>query len=204
MAIGGTVSALREAVKGGRMATWDDALGFMQENKLLEPTGDAPVSARDTYVHNSDDVLKVDGSADATTVKAIALWLHNVVGDEDVLDASAIDAAMIANLAKIVAETGAHVSSVGSAIHGKEHIERWLLDMGVVRFPDIDHPCFKVYRLQLHGWRDCDRTLAFEKNSNGLGVDFDCRKYQPCAREIERLTAAAVQDALAEAETLFD
>lgn len=63
------------------------------------------------------------------------------MSDPDVLNSTKID---INVLAKIVAQTGATVDSFESFFAKEEHHEQTLVDIGVLRFPDIDHPYFKV------------------------------------------------------------
>jgi hypothetical protein len=57
------------------------------------------------------------------------------------LDATKID---IDVLAKIVAQTGATVDSFETLLYKKEKHEKTMVDIGILRFPDIDHPYFKV------------------------------------------------------------
>lgn len=63
------------------------------------------------------------------------------MSDPDVLNSTKIDINVLAN---IVAQTGAAVDSFESFFAKEEHQEQTLVDIGVLRFPDIDHPYFKV------------------------------------------------------------
>ena len=191
---------MREALQGGRMATWEDAKQFMQQNVLLQPHADEPVAINDTYVRNSNDFMKTDGSPDPVTAAVIRSWLRRNIGDEEVLAAVGDDKVEL--LARLVAATGARVGSLVSVFH-KEHVERTLLDVGVLRFPNIGNPLFEAYRLQLHAWRHCVRTLASEENRNGLRVEFNCHKYVPCEGLLAGMTAAAIAKACDEADALF-
>ena len=47
-------------------------------------------------------------------------------------------------MAAIVAQTGAMVNSLGSLLYMKEEHQKTLVDIGVLRFPDLDNPYFKV------------------------------------------------------------
>lgn len=71
----------------------------------------------------------------------VQAWFTKLIGDDDVLKSTKID---IDTLAKIVASTGATVDSFESFFAKNEHHEKTLIDIGVLRFPDIDHPHFKV------------------------------------------------------------
>lgn len=59
----------------------------------------------------------------------------------DVLAATKID---INVLGRIVASSGATIDSFESFFAKHEHHEQTMLDIGILRYPDIDHPYFKV------------------------------------------------------------
>ena len=64
-----------------------------------------------------------------------------LIRDEDVLLSTNID---IKVMADIVAQTGAMVKSFGSVLYEKEEHQKTIVDIGVLRFPDLDNPYFKV------------------------------------------------------------
>lgn len=68
-------------------------------------------------------------------------WFVNLIADDNVLQSTKIDVNV---LAQIVAQTGATVDGFETFFAKKEHHEQTLVDIGVLRFPDIDHPFFKV------------------------------------------------------------
>lgn len=70
-----------------------------------------------------------------------------LINDVDVLAATNIK---IKELAEIVAQTGATVTSLETAVAKTEYHEKTLVDIGVLRFPDIEHPHFQV--------RNCTET----------------------------------------------
>jgi hypothetical protein len=49
-------------------------------------------------------------------------------------------------MASIVAQTGATIEDIVSLFYGKEYHEKDLVDIVVLRFPDFEHPYFKVSR----------------------------------------------------------
>lgn len=65
----------------------------------------------------------------------------SLISDNDVLEDTKID---IEVLAKIVAQTGATVNSFRSFVFKKESHEKNMIDIGVLRFPDPEHPYFQV------------------------------------------------------------
>lgn len=67
-----------------------------------------------------------------------------LINDGDVLRSTQIDVTVLAN---IVAQTGATVDSLETLVWKQETHEKTLVDIGVLRFPDIDNPHFKVEKL---------------------------------------------------------
>lgn len=202
--IAGTVHELSKVTENNQQPSWDKVVEVMQQNTLVEPCpNEPPVNVHDRYINNSSGAFMVDGKPSQDRINEILMWFQNVVKDDDVLKATAINHAEVEKLARIVGETGVSVSDIGSIFHGEENVQRTLLDVGVLRFPDLDHPYFKVYRLKLHAWRSSTRDLFVEKNSNGLDVEFNCRKYKPRESVLAAIRREVIDRAAREAEALF-
>lgn len=110
----------------------------------------------------------------------------SLIKDSDVLRSTKID---IKVLAEIVAQTGATITNVETLFFKEESHERNLVDIGVLRYPDIDQPYFKVcetlgkledgqvefnngiiqvYRIQLKAWSRSRRVLMVQEDYNGI------------------------------------
>ena len=75
-------------------------------------------------------------------MREVEEWFREkLVTDHDVLKDTQIG---IHEIAKIVASTGAYISDFGAFFHKHTVQRKTLLDIGILRFPDIDHPFFKV------------------------------------------------------------
>jgi hypothetical protein len=61
-------------------------------------------------------------------------------------------------------------SALGKIEEHKSHV----LDVGILRYPDLDNPYFKVYRIELEARSTCYRGLALERNSNGISGSKSC------------------------------
>ena len=61
--------------------------------------------------------------------------------DEDVMKATAID---IQALAKIVAQCGVAIESFSEFFYKSKFCQRTMLDIGVLRYPDLQQPYIKV------------------------------------------------------------
>lgn len=69
------------------------------------------------------------------------MWLDYLIRDEDVLAETTIYAEV---LGKVVAQAGAAIHDFESASTSDEYQEKTVLDVGVLRFPDLKQPYFKV------------------------------------------------------------
>ncbi|PNP60529.1 hypothetical protein THARTR1_00553 [Trichoderma harzianum] len=142
-----------------------------------------------------------DGSPDAILVKEVQAWFNNLISDDDVLNSTNIDVEV---LAKIVAQISAIFNNFETFFTKDVYREQTLIDIGVLRFPDVDQPYFKVYRIKLAAWSDSSRSLLHQEDINGITGEFKSRIFRPRASVIEHLTSATFQKAAATAATLFD
>ena len=133
--------------------------------------------------------------------REVEQWFKALISDEDVLKDLKLDINMFA---KIVAETGAAVTNMLNFIAKSSYKERSVLEIGILRYPDMDNPYFKVYRVELKAWSKCDRVLARETNSNGITGDYHCRKFKPRESVISQLKQQTRVKAVAVVDDLFD
>ncbi|KAH7113915.1 hypothetical protein B0J13DRAFT_573941 [Dactylonectria estremocensis] len=132
----------------------------------------AEVARADKLIKESSSDFKFDGSSDAGIVRETCIKI-----DIDVL-------------ANIVSQTGATVDSFETFFTKDEHYEQTLIDISVLRFPDIDHPFLRsLYRIKLVAWSDSS---------------FNSRVFRPRASVIGGLTSAAREKAIAAANAMFD
>ncbi|KAF5623738.1 hypothetical protein F25303_11705 [Fusarium sp. NRRL 25303] len=179
--------------------SWDAVVRTMMQNEIAMPDGEG-VARSDTLVRNSLNDFKFDGGPDSSIVREVQTWFNRLVSDPDVLNSTKID---INVLAKIVAQTGATVDSFESFFAKEEHHEQTLVDIGVLRFPDIDHPYFKLYRIKLIAWSDSRRIMFHSEDKNGITGEYNCRVFRPRASVIDCLTQAAHAKAVATFDAMF-
>ncbi|KAM6483082.1 hypothetical protein HDV62DRAFT_360101 [Trichoderma sp. SZMC 28011] len=107
-------------------------------------------------------------------------------------------------MAKIVAQIGAILENFETLFAKDEYHEQALIDINVLRFPDVDQPYFKVYRIKLAAWSDSSRNLMHQEDTNGITGEFNSRMFRPRASLIEKLNSKVFHVAAAAADTLFD
>ncbi|KAI0654173.1 hypothetical protein C8Q70DRAFT_937231 [Cubamyces menziesii] len=197
--ISGTMRALEKERQKGESISWETVVSVMSQNPLLEPFEDEIVRS-DKLIKEGNSFFKFDGSPDHAIVEQVNSWFATLVQDEDVLKGTHID---INVMAAIVAQTGAMVNSLGSLLYMKEEHQKTLVDIGVLRFPDLDNPYFKVYRIRLVAWSRSARVLVAQQDKNGIVGEFASRRFRPRKSVIEKLPRKTVDKAIVEAEALF-
>lgn len=78
-----------------------------------------------------------------------------------------------------------------------------MLRVGVLRYPNLDHPYFKMYWIRLVAWSDCSRILAFQNDANGIRGFFRERKYEPRRHVLESLPPSVFDRAIEQANEMF-
>ena len=82
-------------------------------------------------------------------VLQVETWFQKLIQDEDVIKSTMID---INTLGRIVAQSGATIDSFESFFAKSEKHQKTMLDIGVLRYPDIDNPFFKVTFMLCTSW----------------------------------------------------
>ncbi|TGZ77192.1 hypothetical protein EX30DRAFT_311547 [Ascodesmis nigricans] len=184
----------------GEERTWMRVIGTMENNPLIE-SYDEEVNRNDVYTHKGVNVFKFNGSPDSSIVREVLTWFTNLIKDQDVIDATGID---IKSLANIVAQSGATIEDVPTFIYKNEQHEQTILDIGVLRYPDIDRPYFKVYRIELTAWSKSERFVFVQNDENGITGVFNMRKFRPRKSVMDGLTQETRKKAIEQANSMFD
>eukprot|EP00595_Chromulina_sp_UTEXLB2642_P001360 CAMPEP_0196762162 /NCGR_PEP_ID=MMETSP1095-20130614/1524_1 /TAXON_ID=96789 ORGANISM="Chromulina nebulosa, Strain UTEXLB2642" /NCGR_SAMPLE_ID=MMETSP1095 /ASSEMBLY_ACC=CAM_ASM_000446 /LENGTH=303 /DNA_ID=CAMNT_0042112563 /DNA_START=32 /DNA_END=943 /DNA_ORIENTATION=+ len=203
VAIAGTVKELEKAVANNNLVSWEDILHIFSNNTLLVPY-DKDEYRTDSYQKDSNDVFRVDGGPRPEVVQEVTQLVNKVIADDDIIQGTSIDAGKIHELACVVAETGSRVDSFEAFFATQDKIEKTLLDVGVLRFPELGTPHFKVYRLQIFAYRYCKRILMAESNKSGISITLNVRKYRPNDEVIAGMKKQSIAKAVALADSLFD
>ncbi|KAG0013784.1 hypothetical protein BGZ81_000839 [Podila clonocystis] len=193
--IAGTTRAIEKLPHDQR--SWENVTSTLAQNSLLKPLDDGIANK---LIKDGTNFFKVDGSPDASVVKEVHSWFTKLISDEDVLRSTKID---INALAAIIAWTGATIDSFETFFGKSEYHERTLVDIGVLRYPDIDQPYFKLYRIKLTAWSDCTRVLFVQSDKNGITGEYNVQRYGPRESVIQELKQEILGKAVQEANDLF-
>ncbi|KAJ3480491.1 hypothetical protein NLI96_g8314 [Meripilus lineatus] len=198
--IAGTMLRLKEHREKNGPMDWATINSVLMQNSLLVCLGDE-VSRSSQLSKDGDDFLKYDGSADKEVVREVPEWFADLVRDQDVLDSTQID---INDIVKILEKVGATATSFDNLFYANESIEKTLIDIAILRFPDISNPYFKFYRIKLVVQAETRRYAFVTSKESRIHGTFNSCSYGPRHEIIEGLSTEARKKALEEAEHLFD
>lgn len=180
---------------------WDTLLRAFANNPCARAMGD-PASINRKFEAHSEHLFKFNGDPDPALVNQVVTWWESqAVADPDIRADTKID---IKDLAKIVAWSGATITDFGTVFYKREYHEKTVIDIGVLRFPDMDKPYFKLYRLRVHAWSDCTRTLAYQSDTNGITSTLDWQCFEPRSEYIKDLKQEAKDKANDFVDDLFN
>ncbi|EPS45517.1 hypothetical protein H072_439 [Dactylellina haptotyla CBS 200.50] len=155
--------------------TFEKIRATLLQNAAIEPHGDH-YQAYDTFTKASNDAFRFDGSPDSGIVADVLNFFRKLINDSDVLNSLNFDKNVVA---RMVAESGATVRNFETFFSANEHEEKTVLEVAVLRYPDLDHPYLKLYRVKLKAIRDCKRVLFAENNRNSIQGEVDIQKFKP-------------------------
>ncbi|KKP04530.1 hypothetical protein THAR02_03356 [Trichoderma harzianum] len=181
--------------------SWNAVLSNMMQNPLLDPSDGGPGAFRADKFKGSVNGFEFDGSPDANIVREVQAWFNNLISDDDVLNSTKIDVEV---LAKIVAQIGVILKNFETFFAKDEYHEQALIDINVLRFPDVDQPYFKAYHIKLAAWSDPSRSHLHQEDTNGITGEFNSRIFRPRTYVIQKLNSATFRKAAATADALFD
>jgi hypothetical protein len=198
--IAGTVRELQKLPSD--QLSWDKVVSIFNQNSLMERMGNSEINKSDKLIKDrGTSAFKFDGSPDAAIVKEVEAWFINLLGnDQDIVNDTKIDIKMLAD---IVAASGASVDSFEALFYKKEYHEKTVVDIGILRFPDIENPFVKVYRIKLTAWNDCSRYVFIQEDKSGITGEFNAVKFKPRESVISGLKEETKKKGIAEAEQLF-
>ena len=182
--------------------SFNSVLSSLTQNSLMERIGNSEINKSDKLIKDrGTSAFKFDGSPDAAIVKEVEAWFINLLGnDQDIVNDTKIDIKMLAD---IVAASGASVDSFEALFYKKEYHEKTVVDIGILRFPDIENPFVKVYRIKLTAWNDCSRYVFIQEDKSGITGEFNAVKFKPRESVISGLKEETKKKGIAEAEQLF-
>ena len=189
-----------KAIKSLSDKSWGSIVSCLKQNPVLKLQ--SSTSNSDNMTKKGTNVFKFDGSPDESIIREVETWFVNLLrNDSDARDASGID---IKRLGKIVAQTGATINSFQTFFSKREIHRKTVLNIGILRYPQLSKPYFKLYRIELVAWSDCSRVLFVQDDTSGIEGKFECIKFGPNDSTLRDMHPSVLSAAAKEAEKIFE
>ncbi|RXW18540.1 hypothetical protein EST38_g7314 [Candolleomyces aberdarensis] len=126
---------------------------------------------------------------------AIEEWFDELIQDKDVLDFTTLKG--LSGVKDIVTRYGVAQKKRGSW-------KKDFLDVGVLRFPDMENPFVRVYRIKLTAHATCEKKFRIiEANRNEITGEYNSSQYKLRGELFAELSQKAKEDAKKRLEALF-
>lgn len=132
--------------------------------------------------------LKFDGAPSLGAIAEAEQCMKKTVKDAEIWAMLEIDTDRIK---KVFGEEGVGVTDFNSLFIREKKVAHIAIDVGVVRFPRIEDPCFKVYRFRVIVFRTETAILCINKKAAGIFCEFRERKYVMTKKFNEQFDAEA-------------
>ncbi|KOC11925.1 hypothetical protein AFLA70_477g000821 [Aspergillus flavus AF70] len=196
VAIAGVMRSLAKLSSSQR--TVNNIESVLTNNTYLEPAGDS-IDRTENLLKGNMGYFNVGANPDNAVVKEVLTWWNKLIADQDVLNSTINSQAM----ANIVSQSGAIIDMSQQFWSKSGAHERKMLDIGVLRFPDVSQPYFKLYRIKLSVRVDMSRTIFPMGDLGGITGEFHSRSFKPREAAIDQLEQDALNSAVQEAEDFF-
>ncbi|TFK61311.1 hypothetical protein BDN72DRAFT_849801 [Pluteus cervinus] len=183
--------------------TWQNIVATLQNASLIEPCGE---EINESYKRTKQlkGFIKFDGSPNPDIVNEVETWIQDLISGNDILDATMIDAK---EPAKTLAQSGAATFKLGlglpSATFYTEESRETVCEIGVLRYPDNDHPYFKLFRIKVLTLSSCRRVFLYQHDNNSVTIDLVTRRYKPRVSILDMIKKETRLAAVKEAESLL-
>ncbi|KAG7090544.1 hypothetical protein E1B28_009652 [Marasmius oreades] len=192
-------------LKDKNSLSWESIQECFNQNPSLV-ADDSPKEIVKDFTTKSSSDFRFDGSPDPNLVQKVMVWWEGqACPDPDIRNDSKLD---VNSLARVVAWSGATITDFWNFWSKHEHHERTLLEIGVLRYPSIAKPYFKIYRIKLHAWSDCTRTVWHQEDKNGIRSTTSytaviSQTFRPNNHFLDQVKKEALSTAAAEIDDLF-
>jgi hypothetical protein len=179
---------------------WESVMSTMLNNPLLEEEERYRVHREE----RKEIEMKSSTEIDADKMR---LWYFNFLNDFDVFSDTTTTVSKLADMnvytrAKARLEASG-VNSFVTLFRRDETVETEVIDLGIIRFPDANHPYIKIYRIQVRVWSDATRILFFRRMRHGLYAIFDSARFKPREAVMRRISSTVMDQAVAVANELL-
>lgn len=187
--------------EGQSNLSWEKLLELMEQNVMMQRKTTTDMNVQQSKYKSETNWFKFNGSADEIACDGIIRWIRESIQDPELLKIIGEDAML--KIATIFSETGARVDSFFHFFANTNKEEYTLLDVGIIRIPDISKPSLQLFRIKLYVQRQDRRVLCTQVDDSVLHLEAATRDYIPREEVMKSINAKVLEKAVADMDKMF-
>jgi hypothetical protein len=145
--------------------------------------------------------FKFNGGADSQICNEVVRWIRETIQDPELLNV--IGEETMIKIGNMFASSGAAVDSFCHFFGNNENEKFTLLDVGILRTPDITKPHIQLFRIKIYVKRRDSRVLFVQNDTSIICLEANTQDYVPREFVMENIKTAVLEKAVKEMDKLF-
>jgi hypothetical protein len=192
-----------KAEEGQDALTWEKLTSVMEQNVMFEKKlNSVDMNVINSKVQKNIRLFGGSGAADPVIHDGIVRWIRECIQDPELLETLGNEA--MSNIADIFAQSGASVDSFAHFFANYDDEEFTLLDLGILRTPDITKPHVQLFRVKIYVTRHSKRVLYIQDDTSTISLEANTRDYVPREEVMTNIKENVMQKAVEEMNKLFE
>ncbi|XP_014787421.2 uncharacterized protein LOC106881519 [Octopus bimaculoides] len=193
--VAGAISEMNKLNK----TSWESLLDSLDRIPYLEMVGERTNFTEDEMSRVTTELLDFSsGEVDYMTVFFTELWFDELIQENMILSEMNIN---ITSLAYYLGK-GEQIT-IKNALLGSDIKRKALMDLAILRFPDIMNPYLTVFMLRFDVLRNSLRLFVVEQTIAAIRCRFNVAKYVPNEEYIKQLREDTRETLMKDIDTLF-
>ena len=181
--------------------SWENLLSLMEQNSMIERKSSNELNVKQSKQRDETNWFKFDGSANEFICEGVIRWIRESIQDPELLTIIGEEAMM--KIGTIFAESGAAVDNFLHFFANNETHEYTLLDVGIIRTPDISRPYLQLFRIKIYVKRHDQRVFFIQNDNNTLYIEANTRDYVPREDVMKLISPKVMAKALEDTNKIF-
>ena len=189
---------------GPESLTWDVLVSMMDQNVTVQPrAGSEDIYKTDHKSLDEAHWFSTHEYAEQSTSDEVNRWLHEFLADPEFVAIVGED--NLKAISDLFATRGSNVDSFAHVFANNDDHHRTLLDVGIIRIPDITHPYIRLFRIKIEASSHDQRYfVVYQNDCSTLTADLNVKEYQPRPEILEKIKPEILDKAAAAASDMFE
>lgn len=182
--------------------SWEKLLELMEQNAAIQRKTTTDMNVQQSKSKSEMNYFKVNGSSDEIERHGVIRWIRESIQDPELLKIIGEDAML--KIATIFSVTGSSVDSFCHFFANTENEEYTLLDVGIIRTPDISRPSLQLFRIKIYVQRRDTRVLFVQSDDSVLHLEANTRDYIPREEVMNSISEKVIEKAVEDLNKMFE